>query len=93
MKKADDILKGLLSNYNIELGNTYSSFFKSWPTIAGQDLAAHSKVKDIEGTTLIIEVDHSGWIQILQMKKKYILGAVKKQYPELSITDIRIYLG
>ena len=93
MKKADDILKGLLSNYNIELGHTYSTFFKSWYIIAGQDAAAHSKVKDIEGNTLIIEVDHPAWIQILQMKKKTIIFKIKKEYPQLSITDLRIYLG
>ncbi len=93
MRKADDILKGLLDNYDINLGNTYSSFFKSWPSIAGLDAAAHSHVKDIEGNCLLIEVDHPGWIQILQMKKKGILAGINKKYPELSIKEMKILLS
>lgn len=92
MRKADEILKGLLSNYNLELGKTYSSFFQSWATIAGLDLAAHSRVQDIDGQALIVEVDHPGWVQMLQMDRERILGRIRKMYPELKIRELKIHL-
>ena len=93
MKKADEIINGLLGNYNIELGNTYSSFFQSWSELAGSEIASHSKVRDIENGVLVVEVDHSGWLQIITMKKKGIIKSVNRKYPDLNITDMRIYLG
>ena len=92
MKKADEILKGLLSNYNLELGQTYSAFFSSWTEIAGTDLAAHSRVKDIEGQTLIVEVDHPGWMQLVQMNRDSLLSKTGRMFPQLEIREIRIQL-
>lgn len=92
MKKADEILKGLLSNYNIELGKTYSSFFQSWSAIAGADAAAHSRIQDIEGSMLLVEVDHPGWIQIIQMNRASILKKTKSMYPDLNIKEMKIFL-
>lgn len=92
MKKAHDILKSLLQNYPVQEGETYHSFFRSWARIAGPDAAAHSKVQDIRSGVVIVEVDHPGWIQMIQMKKRPILKKIQDLYPELGITDLRLHL-
>ena len=92
MKKAQDILKSLLDNYSVQEGETYHSFFRSWTRIAGQDAASHSKVKDIRAGVVIVEVDHPGWIQMIQMKKNPILKKIQQLYPELGIKDLRLHL-
>ena len=93
MKKAADILKHILGEREAERAGEWSSFFTGWQALAGDDIAAHSTVKDVKQGAVIVEVDHPGWLQLLQMRKSEILGRIKKKYPELDIRDIRIFLG
>ncbi len=72
--------------------NGYSSVFKSWGKIAGEDMISHSCVKDLNNGILVVEADHPGWIQLLQMRKKKILKNIKQHYPELDIIDVRFNL-
>lgn len=65
-----------------------SSFFKSWRHIAGERLAAHSRVSEVENGIVIVEADHPSWIQLLQMRQEEMLIAVKKGWPELEIRGI-----
>lgn len=92
MKKAGDILGDYMRNLHLNMENGYSSVFKSWTHIAGEDLTSHSTVKDLKNGILLVEADHPGWIQLLQMRKKKILKKVQKNYPELDIIDIRFIL-
>ena len=83
----------ILGDQYDESARKWSSFFRGWQELAGLDIAAHSRVKDVKRGTVIVEVDHPGWLQMLQMRKVKILRAVKKRYPELCIEDMRIYLN
>jgi len=97
MDKAGEVLNKLLdtisrrNQYNIPEGSV--SFFNSWESIAGENLAAHSKVKDVEGHTAVIEVDHPGWSQTMQLYKRKILKKIQKCFPALEIEEIRIQLA
>ena len=92
MKKAGDILKSVLGDGEAQHAQEWASFFGAWSVIAGEDLAAHSKVIDVRRGTALVEVDHPGWMQIFQLKHSSILKAIKKRYPELDVEDIRCYL-
>jgi hypothetical protein len=92
MKKASEILSGFLDNAQLEKANHYNSFFRSWRTIVGLDIASHTRVHEIEGWKLIIEADHPGWAQKIEWKKRAILREIQKRYPELGITDIRVWI-
>ncbi len=91
MKKAGDILIQVLSGLHAE-GKHYISFYNSWEKIAGTDIANHSSLSDIKNGILYIDVDHPGWIQLIQIKKKYILRKIKSMFPELEVKDLRIFL-
>ncbi len=54
----------------------------------GRKLADHTKIVDLKNEILIVETDHSGWIQTLQLYNSYIMKGLKKQCPELSIKSI-----
>ncbi len=92
MKKASDILGAFMDSLQINLEKGNSSMFNSWGNIAGEDVLSHSSIKDLRNGNLIVEADHPGWIQLLQMRKKKILKNVQKKYPELDIVDIRFIL-
>ena len=93
MDKAGDLLKQVFENFDIgEQGETYIKFFSSWTKIVGFDLASHTNVSDIRNGSIIVEVDHPGWMQLLQMKQKSVLFKVKKNFPDLEIKTMTIKL-
>jgi predicted nucleic acid-binding Zn ribbon protein len=92
MKKAGDLLGDYMRNLQLNMENGYSSVFKSWGNIAGEDMGSHSTVKDLNNGILLVEADHPGWIQLLQMRKKNILKNIQYHYPELDVIDIRFIL-
>ncbi len=92
MKKAGDILGDYMRNFHANIETGYSSVFKSWSKIAGEDMVSHSSVKDLTNGILLIEADHPGWIQLLQMRKKKILKNIHTFYPELDVINIRFIL-
>lgn len=93
MKKAGDLLNFFLDNSVYSKATEYNDLFNSWKAIAGDRLAAHSWIKDLDRTVLIIEADHPGWIQILQTKQANLLSRVQRQFPELTISAMSFFLS
>ncbi len=60
---------------------------------SGPQLAAHSRVMDLKNGCLVVEVDHSGWIQLLQMNKAYILKGLKMKSPSLNVSNLSFKLS
>lgn len=58
----------------------------------GKKISAHSKVVDLKNGVLLIEVDHSGWIQLIQTYQKYIKKYINSKIPELKIDSIAFRL-
>jgi hypothetical protein len=85
MDKADDILKAFFSFYNLGGGEKYVALFSSWRKMAGDNIAAHSRIIDLRKGALVVEVDHPGWVQMLQMKREEILKNLAAEYPDLGI--------
>jgi len=54
----------------------------------GRKLADHTNIVDLKNEILIVETDHSGWIQTLQLYNSYILKGLKKKFPDLTIKSI-----
>ncbi|MBN1697193.1 MAG: DUF721 domain-containing protein [Spirochaetales bacterium] len=94
MERAGDILKkylgGILSKEKKEEGKRYSRFFSEWEKIIGEKLYGHTVIVDIVHHSLLLEVDHPGWLQLLRLKENSILKKIRKYYPELNIYSIKI---
>ena len=97
-RKADTIINALFSGVNPDEMKESIALLKSWKSIVGtissnpveknrtgQLLASHSDVVDLKNGILLVETDHPGYIQMLQMYKDYILRGLKKNFPELNI--------
>ncbi len=69
-----------------------NEFFKSWRSIAGERLASHSRVAEVENGIVIVEADHPSWIQLLQMRQEEMLAAIERGWPELSVRGIAFRL-
>lgn len=54
----------------------------------GERLAGNTRVVDLKNGVLLVETDHSGWIQYLKMYQKFILNGLKMKLPELDIKSL-----
>jgi hypothetical protein len=87
-RKASEIIGAILSPEVAAKAGSWSRFFGSWERAAGERLSAHSRPVDVRNGIVIVEADHPGWVQLLQLEQKRILDAIKRSFPELGITGI-----
>ena len=59
----------------------------------GERLAGNTKVVDLKNGVLLIEADHSGWIQYLRFYEKFILKGLKMEAPDLKISCLAFRLA
>jgi predicted nucleic acid-binding Zn ribbon protein len=93
VKKIGDLLKEYLKEMGWLEGNPYEPLFQGWKQIAGEALAAHSRLIDVHNGMLLVEVDHPGWLQMLQLRKTALLEAARRAAPQAGIEGIRTRLG
>ena len=61
-------------------------------TKVGQNLYEHSSVCELKNGILLVEADHPGWIQMLQMNSDYIVRGLKMYASELKICSLAFKL-
>lgn len=93
IKDAASLLRAFFDNEKLRQGGQYAEFSASWKNIVGDRAAAHSHVADVERGNLVVEAEHPGWIQILQLRQREILEAVRQRFPELNLRGIVFRLG
>ena len=89
MKKAAEILARLLEKAPSG-GRSPGSLFSDWEQIAGASLAEHCRVYEIRHGSLLVEADHPGWMQLLMLQKRAVLGRLQGRFPELELRDIKV---
>jgi hypothetical protein len=92
IKDVSALLSAFFDGDKLRRGEGYADFFSSWGNVVGPRLAAHSRVADIDKGFLIVEAEHPGWIQLLQLRQSTILEDVARRYPELSLRGIAFRL-
>jgi predicted nucleic acid-binding Zn ribbon protein len=93
MKKIGDLLKDFLREKGWLAGNPYEPLFMDWKRIAGEALAGHSRLVDVQNGILLVEVDHPGWLQMLQLRKAAIMDAARRMAPLASVEGMRVRLS
>lgn len=74
----------VFNNLSAQDMEEYGKAQKAWQetvskiSVNGEKLAAHSSVADLKNGILLIESDHPGWNQMLQMHKKFILTGMNR---------------
>lgn len=87
---ASDVVNKFFSGISVEKMNEANGFLRTWNEVVGTNIAAHSQVIDVDRGAVIVEVDHPGWAQQIQLKKRTILDRLKKGFPDLEIKNLVI---
>jgi predicted nucleic acid-binding Zn ribbon protein len=93
MKRVGELLREYMQERGWLEGNPYEPLFHEWEKIAGKTLAEHARLVDVQNMTLLIEVDHPGWLQMLQLRKRGLLEAARRTAPLVSLEDIKVRVG
>ena len=54
----------------------------------GANLAARSRVVDLKNGVLLVEADHPGWIELLQLRKNFILKGLSMFAPDMGVQTL-----
>ena len=88
-----DILKDVFADLETKK-NVYREDIESfWKEIAGDDAFKHSKPLTIRKAVLTVQVDSSGWMQELSMRKRNILKGLKRRLGKDKISEIHFKIG
>jgi hypothetical protein len=97
MRKVGDLLSVFLDEKLLKKAKGYSSLSSSWAKITERNgiamAASHSRIKELDRNVLLVEADHSGWLQIFQTKQHKLLEDVRRRFPELTINGISFTLS
>ncbi|GMO21582.1 MAG: hypothetical protein Ta2B_00410 [Termitinemataceae bacterium] len=97
MKTLQELLDIIIDN--AKLNNPHSFYEKSsWEMIlqkafmnnktSAKEIADHSKIFIIENGILTIQVNHPGWMQLLQARQKEIVAIIHQEFPEMNIGSL-----
>jgi len=92
-KAIKGIVDGLLKDWEKERIFKADAVEEAWQKAVGKRALKHTKVATLKSGRLIIEVDESGWIYQLTLKKRAILKALKKQLKNININEIQFRIG
>lgn len=97
MRKAGDLLSLFIDGKYLKKAKDYSSLSSSWAKITeanGIGMAAvHSRIRELDRNVLLIEADHSGWLQIFQTRQHRLLEDIRRRFPDLAINGISFKLS
>jgi hypothetical protein len=92
VKAASELISKLIAPETAKAANDWNRVSQAWRSVAGERESAHSRISDLKNNVLVVEVEHPGWIQILQLKQAGILKALQKRFPSLNLKAIAIKL-
>jgi predicted nucleic acid-binding Zn ribbon protein len=93
VKKVGDLLKEYLREKGWLSGSPYDPLFSEWPKIAGESLARHTRLVDVQKGILLVEVDHPGWLQMLKLRQAGLLEAARRAAPQAAVDGIKARVG
>ena len=82
VKKVGDLLKEYLQGEGVAGGKPVRAALRGMEAGSpASALAAHSRLVDVQNGILLVEVDHPGWLQMLQLRKAALLEAARRAAP------------
>jgi len=94
VRRAGDIVAAFFDEETAKRAKDYGKLFSSslWAGVLEKCGLAqgtpHTRIAELEKSVLLVEADHPGWIQLLQTRQKELLNAVRRQFPEITLTGI-----
>lgn len=93
IRTAAELISALISPKAAEAAGTWAKVTGAWPALAGDRAAPHSRIADLENHVVTVEVDHPGWVQLLQFRQSRLLEEMRRKFPALDIRALQFRLA
>ena len=87
------IVREVLESLKDKKLNKHDALQKAWQKAIGQKAEKHTRISSLRGGRLVIEVDESGWMYQLTLKKQEILKKLQKYLKETEIQELHFRIG
>lgn len=93
-KPIKDVIKGVIKTWSGESGRfNQDQILKVWRKVVGRTLAKHSKPASFRSSRLIVNVDSSGYLYELTIKRAQILRKLKKKFKKKPLEELQFRIG
>ena len=89
----EDLLKGAIKSLRLQNKLTQEEVAGIWQEAVGSRAASHTRPVGIKKTSLTVNVDDSGWLYELTIKKKEILEKLEGKFKGKDLKNIRFRIG
>ncbi len=93
IRTAAELISALISPKAAQEAGTWAKVTGAWPALAGERAAPHSRIADLENHVVTVEVDHPGWIQLLQFRQARLLEEIRDRFPALEVRALQFRLA
>ncbi len=91
--RVDALLAQVLQKHGVQKQVERMSLLGLWPEVVGEQLAAVTRVRGVDESTLLVEVRSSAWIMELSLMKDRFLERVNERLEEAPIERIVFILA
>mgnify|MGYP000915962352 CR=1 FL=1 len=93
IRTAAELISALISPKAAREAGTWAEVTGAWAALAGDRAGAHSRITDMDNHVVTVEVDHPGWIQMLQFRQARLLTEIQERFPALEVRALQFRLA
>lgn len=87
------LVAGVFADLGFDEMNAVVRIAERWEAAVGPEVARHCRPRALRGTTLEATVDTSVWCQQLQLQRREILAALRRELGDAAPSDLRLFVG
>ncbi len=88
-----DVLKNVVDGLSRTKKKGPAKILSSWASVAGRELARHTRPAHLKNGALLVFVDESAWFYQASLKKDELLRALNKKIGKEKIQEIQFRIG
>lgn len=88
-----DVLKSVVEGLSRTKKNGPAKILSSWVSVAGKELARHTRPAQLKNGALLVFVNESAWFYEASLKKDELLRALNKKIGKEKIQTIQFRIG
>jgi len=88
--RVGEILPRVLELLGLDSRFEEVKLMRGWAEVVGPVIAKKSRPRMLKDGILFIEVENSVWMQELWFHQKQIIDRIKKEYPKVEVTGVRL---
>lgn len=87
--RVGDILPAVLRSVGLDKKLKEREILLAWPAAVGPDIAARAQAVSIDKGVLLVNVEHSAWMQELHFMEAEIIRKLRDMVPNVELRKIR----